>query len=133
MQNYSDTRKVLKVFYCSFKGIQTIRNMITIKVLSEIIPQVLITCHPTDIKVYLLGYLKGFLLFFKRYSQIIRKMITMKVLLRIISLGTCSLKSCEHQYIPFECLCYCKITPSHTYHNCHPVVTEYLKRHLNDI
>ena len=93
----------------------------------------LITCHPTDIKVYLLGYLKGFLLFFKRYSRIIRNMITMKVLLRIISLGTCSLTSCEHQYIPFECLCYCKISPFHTYHNCHPVVTEYLKRHLNDI
>ena len=67
----------------------------------------LITCHPTCIKIYLLGYPKGFLLFFKRYSQIIRNMITVKVLLRIIPL---LLAPCEYQYMPFGCLCYYEIT-----------------------
>ena len=52
-------------------------------------------------------------------------MITIKVLLRIIPLGTCSLTPCEYQYIPFGCLCYYKITPSHAYYICHPVVTNF--------
>ena len=66
---------------------------------------------------------KGFLMFFKRYSQIIRNMITIEVLLRIILLDTCFMTPCEYQNMPFECLCYYEIIPSHTYHNCHLVVT----------